>query len=746
MTTSSNASHTWQFFRTCGLDQALIRSGADIANLASLDQKLWTALSCPTQGIRFDAKTLELLDTDKDGRIRVPEILNAVAWLSARLVSLDPLIAGSDAVKLASLNSATPEGKALLANAKRILANLGKSSAETITLDDVADTAKIFAETRFNGDGIVPADASEDPAIRQAIADIIARFGAETDRSGKPGVNQAKTDAFFSAAAAYLEWAGKASADPAILPLGDKTAAAAAALAAVRAKVDDYFTRCRMAEFDPRAAQALSRTDADLAALADKDLTDSQPAISAFPLSKIEAGRDLPLLAGANPYWADALAAFHAAAVAPLLGAGCKALSAAQWLALKAKFAPFEAWTAAQAGVEVAALGNDRLAELLNSKAHAAITALIAQDAALAAENAQITEVERLIRYHANLVSLLNNYVNMGRLYDPKAAAVFQVGTLYMDARACNLCFHVNDVGAHSAQAAASKCCLVYCTLTRPGTQETRTICAAFTSGFAQSLWVGRNGIFYDLEGKDWDATIVKMVDHSISLKEAFWEPWRKISAMISGQINKMLAARQDAALAAASKKVENTGAAATAPHAEPPKKMEGAALASSVAALGIAVGLIGSAIGGLVSVIAGLPLWKTALGLVAVLLIVSGPAMILTWLKLRARDIAPILNACGWAVNRRLRFSLKLGRLFTSEATLPSNSLRQLKDPYADEHSTRDALITLLVIAAVLAGLWFAGLLDGALPPCLKRHPPACAAAPAVRAPATPATPAATP
>ena len=68
-----------------------------------------------------------------------------------------------------------------------------------------------------NGDGIVPADAAEDPAIQQVITDIIALFGAETDRSGKPGVNQAKTDAFFAAAAAYLEWAGKASADPAIL-------------------------------------------------------------------------------------------------------------------------------------------------------------------------------------------------------------------------------------------------------------------------------------------------------------------------------------------------------------------------------------------------------------------------------------------------------------------------------------------------------------------------------------------------
>lgn len=736
--------HTWHFFKTGGLDQALIRTGADIANLASLDQKLWAALSCPTQGIRFDAKTLELLDSDKDGRIRAPELLNAVAWLSARLTSLDPLTAGSDTVKLACLNPATPEGQALLANAKRILANLGKASADAITLADVGDTAKIFAETRFNGDGIIPADASEDPAIRKTITDIISLFGAETDRSGKPGVNQAKTDAFFAAAAAYLDWTSKASSDPAVLPLGDKTAAAADALAAVRAKIDDYFTRCRMAEFDPRAAQALSRTDADLAALAGMELTDSMPALASFPLAKIEAGCGLQLLTGINPAWAKAIAAFRENSVNPLLGADCATLSDAQWLALKAKLAPFDAWTAAKAGAEVAALGNERLAALLKSKAHAEITALIAKDAALEAENAQITEVERLIRYHANFVNLLNNYVNMGRLYNPKEVAIFQVGTLYMDARACNLCFHVDDVGAHSAQAAASKCCLAYCTLTRPGSKETRTICAAFTAGFAQTLWVGRNGIFYDLDGKDWDATIVKMVDNAISIREAFWDPWRKIAAMISGQVNKMLAARQTAALTSASAKVATVGTAGDAP-AEAPKKMEGAALASSVAALGIAIGLIGSAIGGLVGVISGLPLWKTALGIVAVLLIVSGPSMILGWLRLRARDIAPILNACGWAINRRLRFSLKLGRLFTSEAALPGNSERQLTDPYADDTSTRNTIIAVLVLAAVLAGLWFAGVLDHALPGCMKRHPPACAI-PAAQAPAVPAAPSSTP
>jgi hypothetical protein len=324
----------------------------------------------------------------------------------------------------------------------------------------------------------------------------------------------------------------------------------------------------------------------------------------------------------------------------------------------------------------------------------------------------------------------------MARLYDPKAIAIFQVGTLYMDARAVTLCFHVDDVGAHAGQAAASKCCLAYCTLTRPGTKETRTICATFTSGFAKTLWVGRNGIFYDLDGKDWDATIVKTVDNSISLKEAFWDPWHKMAGMIGAQVRKVLAAKQDATLINAAKKIEMTGAAP----ADAPKKVEGAALASSAAAIGIAVGLISTAIAGVVSAVAGMPLWKIALGLLVLLLVISGPSMILTWFKLRARDVAPILNACGWAVNRNLKLTLKLGRIYTTEATLPASAERQLHDPFADDNTARNRIIMLLVLVVLVTGLWFAGLLDSALPGSMKRNDKPAQPAVTVKVPVAPA------
>ena len=57
------------------------------------------------------------------------------------------------------------------------------------------------------------------------------------------------------------------------------------------------------------------------------------------------------------------------------------------------------------------------------------------------------------------------------------------------------------------------------------------TIAAAFTAGDSDNLMVGRNGVFYDRKGRDWDATIVKIVEHPISIRQAFWLPYKQFGA-----------------------------------------------------------------------------------------------------------------------------------------------------------------------------------------------------------------------
>ena len=701
--------HAWTFFRAGGFDQVRLDSGEDFTALAQLDQKLWTALACPTKGLEFDTKTLAMIDSDGDGRIRVPEIVAAARWAAAQLKNPDDLVQGAAALPLAAINDESEEGKQLLASAKEILNNLGKPEAETISVADTADTAKIFAQTRFNGDGIVPADSADNETDSALIKDIIECLGAETDRSGKPGINQDKLDQFFEALKAHSEWREEGEAQGAsVLPLGDDTAAAFTALNAVRARVDDYFARCRLAAFDPRAGAALSRKEEEYAARAGETLSASGEEFAEFPLAKVEAGKPLPLGEGCNPAWAAEVAALRGAVIEPLLGKGKAELSDAEWSTIKTKFAPYETWLGKKAGAAVEKLGIARVRELLSGKGKEALTALIDQDKALEPEMNAIVAVERLIRYYRDLHDLLDNFVNFSDFYGRDSKAIFQAGTLYIDGRACDLCVRVDDPAKHGALASLSNAYLLYLDCTRRGSADKMTIAAAVTDGDADQLRIGRNGVFYDRKGQDWDATIAKIVEHPISIRQAIWSPYKRIARMIGDQIEKMAAAKDKAMSDKAAAGVQGAAASTEAGKPAAPAPFDVAKFAGIFAAIGLALGALGTALAAVLTGFLSLVWWQMPLAIFGNMLIISGPSVVLAWLKLRRRNLGPILDANGWAVNSRVKINIPFGRSLTQMAQLPPGARRSLSDPYAEKHSNAWVWIFLVAFLLTTGGYYY--------------------------------------
>jgi len=253
--------------------------------------------------------------------MRAPEIIRAAKWAGAMLKNPNDLVKGGDSLPLAAINDTTPEGKQLLASAKQILVNLGKADAPAISLADASDASKIFVNTTLNGDGVIIAESASDDATRSVINDIAACLGTVAIVRASPVLTRPKADAFFAAAAAFSDWHQKAEADAAnILPAGDATAAAAAAVKAIKPKVDDFFGRCRLAAFDPRTVALLNRKEEEYLAIAAKDMSITAAEVAGFPLAQVAAGKALPLKSGINPAHAAAVAALHAAAVKPLLG------------------------------------------------------------------------------------------------------------------------------------------------------------------------------------------------------------------------------------------------------------------------------------------------------------------------------------------------------------------------------------------------------------------------------------------
>ncbi|MGO8926810.1 MAG: hypothetical protein ACLQU3_07970 [Limisphaerales bacterium] len=690
--TSSGPSKQWRFFRAGGFDQVKLETGSDLMALDQLDLKLWVALACPTSGLEFDKATLALIDTDKDGRVRAPELIAAVKWAGGLLKNPDDLINGSPTLRVGAVNDSVAEGK-LIANFARQV--LSKSESADITVEEAGAAAQTFAAKPFNGDGIVPADSAGDDATKAVINDVIACLGPDTDASGKPGVSQGKVDQFFADAVAYSDWWKKAEGNTALLPLGPNTEAAAAAVKAVKVKVEDYFARCRLAAFDPRSVNALNRDEKDFVALGAKDLTTTNADIASFPLAQVGANNALPLARGVNPAWAGALATLQAAAVKPLLGEKAS-LTEADWAALVAKLGAFDAWTASKAGGSVEKIGLKRVREILATKAKDTLTALIAKDKAEEGNSAAVVGLNRLVRYHRDLNQLCHNFVSFSDFYGRKNKAIFQAGTLYLDQRSCDLCLTVEDAGKHAAMAALAGTYLAYCDCYRKGTGEKMQIVAAFTGGDSDNLMVGRNGIFFDRKGCDWDATITKILDNPISIRQAFFAPYKKLVRMIEEMAAKRAAAADaaaDAQLAAAAQ--ATAGGAAPKPVEPPTQKID----TGTLAAIGLVLTTLLGALGGIFGHLLGLVWWQIPLALIAILLAISAPSMIIAWLKLRRRNLGPILDANGWAVNAKAKMNVPFGGSLTGVAALPPGSQRDLVDPFAEKKSPWPKVIVVLIL-----------------------------------------------
>jgi hypothetical protein len=286
--------HHFRFFRAGGVDQVQLQKGADLLALDQLDPKLWVALACPATSIEYDARFLKLLDADADGRIRVGDVLEAVKFLRPLLKNPEDLIGEKQELPLSAIDERTPEGRRALEAARNALVGLDKREALSLTVDDVGRAIGAFYKMPVNGDGVVTAHSTDDPILKKSIEEIASCTGGEKDRSGGVGVGKASLDAFYTDAAAYLAWIDEPRSSPEILPLGDRTGAAWELVRTLEPKVDDFFSRVRLAAFDPRAAQPLNRDEKEFAALATAALSAELHEVAGFPLARIEAGRPLP--------------------------------------------------------------------------------------------------------------------------------------------------------------------------------------------------------------------------------------------------------------------------------------------------------------------------------------------------------------------------------------------------------------------------------------------------------------------
>ncbi len=540
--------HTWTYANIGGNTRVVIKNGKDIQHLAELDEKLWTVLACPTQGLEISEESLKYMDADHDSKIHISDVVRTAEWLCNILRDPQVLFAGEAALQL----------------------------------EDITDESMLGVATPLAVDGKVTLDL-----VKAAIANTTIEAQAVPE-------------------APY----------------------AADVIAAYKACQDAYAQYFQTAKLQSLGLATL-------------------PADAAVP-----------------------------------------GLTEEQFAEMGKKIADYEAGKAAAEG---------------------------ANAAALAAAQAQYKPLEKLLLLCRDYVTLLRNFVSFQDFYAKRGKAllgrgdakdtpwaIFQAGTLVIDQRACNLCLKVSDMAKHNTQAPDSGMFLIYCNCKHHASGQTMQIVAAMTVGDIRNLKVGKNALFYDRQGRDWEAEVVKIIDNPISIGQAFWSPYRKLGEWVSGLITKSAAEKEKKSFADMTAKLQTTPAApAAAQQPAQPAPFDIAKFAGIFAAIGMAVGYIGSFLTSIALGLKGLGWWGW-LVVPGLMLIISGPSMILAWMKLRKRNLAPLLNANGWAINADTIVSVLFGNTLTEQAQFP---LIKMKDPFAKKGLSKGSKWS-IAIASIILGI----------------------------------------
>ena len=475
---------------------------------------------------------------------------------------------------------------------------------------------------------------------------------------------------------------------------------------AIKEKVNDYYLRCSLINFDG-GSKDIMKAKTDTMFLDENGELFDLDHLALLPIALCEGGKPLPLDATVNPAWKETVAAFKENVTKPLMGKDISSLSETNWRKIEELFKPYENWYTAMPQNEVSSLGLDRITEILDGGYEQKINDLLSEEESRPPVALASVELRKMLLLRRDFVELLKNFVSFEEFYTLGEKAIFQCGTLYLDGRACDLCVKVLDIAKHGTMAALSQCFLVYCDCTKRGnTDKTMQIAALISNGNTDNIIVGRNGVFFDRAGGDWDATIVKIIENPVNMKQAFFSPYKKLLRLIQEKIAKAAADKETAINGKLTSAVNDTKLPATkddataAAAAAIPKKID----VGTIAALSVAISGITTLIVGIFTNLFKLG-WKLPFAIILILLLISLPSMILAYLKLRQRNIAPVLDASGWAINGNTKISTILGRSLTHLPAHPPRAFLAAKDPFASKKFPWKRIIFAVVIIAIIAG-----------------------------------------
>ncbi len=648
-----------------------IDSWQDLEAVLELDEALWVATTAPTATINCDPVFLDMMDTDRDGRLRADEIKAAIRFLFENLSDRSGITPGNTRLELGAVEGESETGARIRTSAGKILRRSG-STADSITLEEVRAIKTEVQQGGLDEAGIVLPEAADDARMRRFIEDIIATVGGRPHPAGAEGIDRECLERFLEECRQYLDWLRLA--DPAagetaseILPLGEATHEAYELFLRLDRKITQYFLLCNIQRIDPEFLSHALSPGTDSRSTNLLDVSTAESFLADAPLAWPDSEGVLDLSGVINRYYSRDLERFTTQVLQPLLGGEVRRLDQAAWRSVCERLRPYREWMASKPEVSVDGIADSDVAQYVEDPFFADTAAALIEEShrtAFVLDN--IRELERLILYQAYILPFVNSFVSFPQLYDPDSRALFEMGTLVMDGRHFTLAVKVLDRKRHVESSTASGIFVMYAEVYGEDQEKLYEVAVPVTSGSRGNIRANKWGIFNDIHGNEWHAQVVQVIENPISLSEAVAHPFVRVARSIMSRLEKVSAETEQqlslGVLKDGGKKKGDTR-----------QKGGDISPAGLLAGGGVALAAMGSSVAFITRTAAQLSPGIMLGALLAVVLAMVVPAAISAFYKLSSRDLSAILEGSGWGVNARMKLTRRQAHTFTYRPARPS-------------------------------------------------------------------------
>ena len=604
-----------------GRPQLIIQSPQDLIELLNLPPEYWMVNSIPVTGLSGQPELLSCLDIDQNSRITPNNVIHAVQDLVDSLNDLSGCIQQSDGILPSNFKKDTPIGQSLSQIAQTVIKQLEYTDTTQITRTDIQKLQASIQSGSVNGDGILPLVAAQSETERSLIQLGIQIHGASTDSNGHQGILFSNLPKLPHQIQAWQTWKEAA-------PSSLWTQGMVNIVKTIHPWIDQHFIS--------RQQPATVFTTPHLcASTATTTLT---PDHWVHPNARVIWQR----------FWENVCTTLH-----------IKEVTWQQWEQILAQSNEWDNWHTQKPegnfdAVDAAELTHWTTHTTQFQESMAELTQLMKVDEEMAIQLHAIHKIDRILLLQEQIVPFLNSTINFSAFYDPTKISLPEIGRLLMDGRVFGLSVHVQDIAQHKKQAELSGFCLLYVKVTAP---TPFTVAAAVTGNIRGDLHIGKKGVFYDLQGHEYPAEIIDLVDAPITVFEAFLEPLGLIKSRIKGMADKIAAEQQS--------------------------KIQESVPISSQAMMtgGVTFAALSSSLAYVTKTIVSIKIQSMLVVLLAPLFVLGIVSSIRAGWKLFRRDLGPILEASGWGINHPVPAPEWAANVFTKTPIYSRENIKSQSD-----------------------------------------------------------------